>query len=1088
MQPYRLALDLGSTSLGWVVLDLSREDKNGKIRAIGIRRLGVRIFSDGRSPKDKTSLAVARRVARQMRRRRDRYLVRRENLLSALVRLGLMPADPAARRALADALDPYELRARAVTPDGVLTPDEIGRALFHLNQRRGFQGNRRTDAKDQEQGKIKAGIRRLEARLEETDQPTLGAFMRYLLTEGQSVRARLRGTGAKAEYDIYPSRALLEREFAALWQAQAPHHPALLTEAARADLHHRIFHQRPLKPVKVGKCTFIPTDERAPRALPSAQRFRLLLELANLQVIFPDRTSRPLTLEERDRVVADIRAKTRRTITFKRIRQVLKLPSAIEFSHEDAKRPELLGDVTAALLANPKHIGPRWMTLPLAEQDALVDFLLTEPNEVRVIDELVARWGLDAEAAVRVAGLALPDFHLRIGRPALALLLKTMACGSAPGPDGRPRPLRYDEAVPIAFDGKSHSDLRPDGGLSELPYYGAVLERHVAFGTGEPRDSDEKRLGRIANPTVHIGLNQVRKLVNALIKVYGPPTEVVVELARDLKQSREQRLEDMREQATNQRKNEARRALIEQAGRPVNGRNIMKVRLWEEQGPINDRCCPYTGKTISLDRLLSDEVEIDHILPFSTTLDDSVANKVVAMRFANRAKRRQPPWEAFGSSPTLGGFTYDWPAILSRAATLPGAKKWRFAEDALARFDEEGGWEARQINDTRYLARIAREYLGHVCHPDKVRASPGRLTKMLRGKWGLDSILADHNREPPEDGAADTAAPKKNRDDHRHHALDAVVIGVTDQGMVQKLANAAKTAEERDLDRFLVDLDDPWDGFREAVAERIRGVVVSHKPEHAPDGRLHEDTAYGLIAHPDQEDGFNLVVRKPLAGLTEGEVVRIRAKDLREAVGKRLAALRDKGQDHKPAMESVAMAIGGEKPWAGIRRVRLRTKEANPIRLRDLAGCPYKALIAGDIHHTDIIANAEGRWTGRAMTLFEARRLADPKTGKLPPPVLAAGERLVMQLHKNDLVRLEHGGTERVMRVVKLEPSNDRVILAEHFEGGRLTERHKDAEDRFEWLNVCYEPMRKRRARRVTVDFLGRLRDPGPPKGPSGEG
>src|SRR5690606_13039108 len=106
--PYRLALDLGSTSLGWCVIEL---DRNGD--PCGIRKMGVRLFSDGRNPKDKTSLAVARRVARQMRRRRDRTLRRRRHLLAALVRHGLMPAGTGERRAL-ERFDPYELRRRGL--------------------------------------------------------------------------------------------------------------------------------------------------------------------------------------------------------------------------------------------------------------------------------------------------------------------------------------------------------------------------------------------------------------------------------------------------------------------------------------------------------------------------------------------------------------------------------------------------------------------------------------------------------------------------------------------------------------------------------------------------------------------------------------------------------------------------------------------------------------------------------------------------------------------------------------------------------------------------------------------------------------
>ncbi|WP_168220494.1 type II CRISPR RNA-guided endonuclease Cas9 [Azospirillum thermophilum] len=326
MQPYRLALDLGTNSLGWCVLDLDRSDPP---RPKGIRRMGVRIFTDGRNPQDKNSLAVARRIARQMRRRRDRTLVRRARLMAALIRFGLMPGDRAARKAL-ERLDPFALRARGLTER--LEPQEIGRALFHINQRRGFKAMRGTgDA--EEAGKIRSGIDRLDVQMAEAGTPTLGAFFAWLRANGRSVRARLVGRGAKAEYPFYPARPMLEAEFDALWAAQARHHPELLTEEARTTLRHRIFHQRPLKPPQVGKCSLIPEDERAPRALPSAQRFRLYTELANLRIIMPDRSEWPLTVEQRDTILRAARAKpTKKAIGFKDIRKVLKLGSDVEFS------------------------------------------------------------------------------------------------------------------------------------------------------------------------------------------------------------------------------------------------------------------------------------------------------------------------------------------------------------------------------------------------------------------------------------------------------------------------------------------------------------------------------------------------------------------------------------------------------------------------------------------------------------------------------------------------------------------------------------------------------------------------------------
>src|SRR3546814_17689787 len=117
-----LGLDIGTNSIGWCLYDSD-----------SIRDIGVRIFSDGRDPKSGASLAVDRRNARAMHRRRDRYLRRRSALLQALVATGLMPVAANDARALAGC-DPYALRKRRL--DDRLDPHAFGRALFHLKDRK----------------------------------------------------------------------------------------------------------------------------------------------------------------------------------------------------------------------------------------------------------------------------------------------------------------------------------------------------------------------------------------------------------------------------------------------------------------------------------------------------------------------------------------------------------------------------------------------------------------------------------------------------------------------------------------------------------------------------------------------------------------------------------------------------------------------------------------------------------------------------------------------------------------------------------------------------------------------------------------
>lgn len=176
------AYDMGTNSVGWCVFDLNQLREPVRVIAAG-----VRIFSDGREEKSGNSLAEGRRVARGMARRRDRYKRRRKAVLRTLAEYGLMPADPRARAALvaetndakkdAPANDVYALRLRAL--DEKLSLHHFGRALFHLQQRRGFKSNRKADRKsnDNEKGAIALGSERLHLAMREARARTLGEFL-----------------------------------------------------------------------------------------------------------------------------------------------------------------------------------------------------------------------------------------------------------------------------------------------------------------------------------------------------------------------------------------------------------------------------------------------------------------------------------------------------------------------------------------------------------------------------------------------------------------------------------------------------------------------------------------------------------------------------------------------------------------------------------------------------------------------------------------------------------------------------------------------------------------------------------------------
>ena len=424
-KPYRLGLDLGSNSLGWFVVDL--EKKGDRFEPIKLGPGGVRIFPDGRDPQSKASNAVDRRMARGARKRRDRFVQRRTDLMAALIAHGLMPAEAAARTAL-EKLDPYALRKAAIKD--ALPAHHVGRALFHLNQRRGFQSNRKTDGKESEDGAIKQAASRLDAAMTEEGAATLGVFLadRHLsqpyeerqtairaelirlgkdhLTGNarkkvwakirkrlygddvlppqqapEGVRARAVITGAKASYDFYPTRDMLKAEFAAIWETQAAHHPAM-TPAARDDIHRIIFFQRPLKPAIVGKCTLDPATRpmkedpegyRAPWSHPLAQRFRILQEARNLEIRETGKGSRKLTKDQTDLVVTALLGS--KDVSFDKLRSMFKLSPEAKFNLESDRREKLDGDQTAARLSDKKGFAKVWRGLELERQIEIVQKL-----------------------------------------------------------------------------------------------------------------------------------------------------------------------------------------------------------------------------------------------------------------------------------------------------------------------------------------------------------------------------------------------------------------------------------------------------------------------------------------------------------------------------------------------------------------------------------------------------------------------------------------------------------------------------------------------------------------------------------------
>lgn len=993
---YRLALDLGTTSIGWAMLRLNQHDKPH-----AVIRAGVRIFNDGRVPKTGEALAVQRRLARQQRRTRDRSLRRKNKLINMLVRFGFFPENPAERKSL-ERLNPYELRAKGLEQQ--LKPEQFARALFHLAQRRGFKSNRKTDRGDTESGVMKAAIAETKQEIETLGCRTIGEYLYKRLQSGLGTRARLRDKpkvkgGSTKAYDLYTERSLVEKEFDVLWNVQSRFAPELFTLEKREALRDTIFHQRDLRPVKPGRCTLFPEEERAPLALPSQQRFRICQEVNNLRKIDEHLCSVELTRTEKAKLVQALSLARKKT--FEQLRKTIGYEGQFNLEDAGAGRAELKGNETSVAIG--KIIGKDWLNYSLSEQDKLVLMLLNIESESELIDKLQEEFGLSEAVAKKLSGTSLVSGYGALSRKAIDLILPFLEQG-----------MTYDKAV-AAADIPSHSDLTwqvKREVTDQLPYYGEVLQRHVGFGTGDPKDAPEVRFGKIANPTVHICLNQLRLIVNLIIKRYGRPDEVVIEVARDLKLSREKKNEIARKQKKNQEKRDQVRkeiaAILERDESLVTGEDIEKWLLWEELNPGRalDRCCPYTGKQISAVDLLSKSFEIEHILPRSRTLDDSRSNKTVSYWKANRLKSNMTPWEAREIFEAQG---WSYEDILKRAENLPPNKRYRFGADGYKIWlREDSDFLSRELTDTQYISRIAREYVSLVC-PKNTYVIPGRMTAMLRHCLDLNTILSDDD--------------KKNRNDHRHHAVDACVIGITDRSLLNKIATASARGEEMNDRRLQRTVEEPWTGFRESVRRAVERINVSHRPEHSYEGQMHDQTAYPID---------------------------------------------ENGQGWKKEVKS-----NGQTEWKKVSVIPIVSQKAAQRHgyLADGSLRPYKGYSGNSNFCIEITVNEKGKWQAEFVTTFDAYQIAR-KFGKdkLYGKESQSGHKLVMRLMKKDIVSMVDADGCRKLYLLHKFSTNGVLSFAPINESNVSA---RVAEGVFKFVSKTAGSLQKSKAKLVTLSPLG---------------
>lgn len=955
-----LGIDIGVTSVGWALMSFARDtdgrlewNENGQITEAKIIDCGVRIFPATTEGKENAPKNHNRRTARLQRRQIRRKAARREQLRKVLVDAGLLPHfdQSDSSKIFQELGDPYELRDCALS--NPLEPYKLGRVIYHLSKRRGFLSNRKS-GKEKENSIVYKGIDEIKKELESGQFRTLGQFLHK----------------QEKKRKLFTHRTMYQEEFELIWESQKKFHEILQSDQLKSKIRNIIFFQRPIKSQRnfIGKCLFEPDKKRCDMARQEAQRLRYWQDINNLKLQDPKTLDwRPLTDNERDILAQECEKK--KEITFPNVRKLLKLTKETRINLEtDGKK--FYGNRTAYEMR--KAVGKKWDSLNHEEQDRLVEELIRIDNELGLTRRLTEFWKFsDSEVqALKNAWFNLEDGYSRLSLKAIRKLLPLMNQGK-----------RYDEAA-----SEIYGDHRKVFGGEEFQKLSLP-----------PRD--------LRNPIVYKALCEVRKVVNALIREYGKPDQIRIEMARDLKLTKKQKEKLKKQARLNEKLNEEATSFFQErfglSADAVSKTDKIKYRLWKESGGL----CPYTGKSIPPDALLEGGVvDIEHIIPYSKCFDDSFANKTICDANFNRTiKKNRAPGEIFKKD------SPEYNEMLVRIKDLPPSKqrKFKMTEDEIN--SSKSDWIGRMLSDTRYICREVRGYLRELYPSDAdenkyVQVVAGGATSNLRHVWGLNAILAD--------GDVD----EKNRWDHRHHAIDAIVVALCDRGLFQFISRLAGRNREM-MKRVLAGFPEPWDNFLNDVNNAIQKIIVSHAPTRRIRGELLAKTAYG----PTNTDGV-YVVRKSLTDITDAQIKNIVDPVIKEIVELRLA------EHNGNKKEAFAYPLFHKDGKTVIESVRVfeNMSPDSLVGIPDSKGQIYKYYPHAGNHHVDIYEHID---TGERKAILVSRFHANQRNWT--PPKQSPEWKKLFSLCRNDYVKfLGNDGELKILRIQKMSIGKPVVIHA----------------------------------------------------------
>lgn len=888
---YRIGLDIGTSSIGSSIIELD-ECINPK----NIIDLGVRIFeiSEG---------AEERRLKRTARKNLIRTRKRLELLAQKLFENKLWANTSPEGTNNLKAKSPYKIRYDAI--NGRLdNPNYIGRAILHLAKHRGAGfvsaaeelEEEILDTEEKPKTKLSA-YDMMQKHLKDTSSRTIGEFFYKRIQDKKTRVIRQRKYALETNIVDYAiPRYLVKDEFHKIWDTQAQYFSQMQNPGLKQEIYDILFYERPAAPYATGKCIYFRNEARLLKAHPLSELRRIYEEVNNIRIL-NDMGKRKLTKEERDKIIDELLLKGLNAGK-QSIKKLLNIPAQQKISLVDDKV------IKAYLYSRPEFVRIEYIkNLSECDLATLVEFL-AEPinpedkngrlyNEDQLIQHLKSLLKIDDEKEIGHLLTLLPKGRSMLGLSATQIILNNLKQDVMSHREVTDRLSNTDSR----FMAEEEIARREQGKCFQLPYYGKVLQTDtqplppLAIANNPSLNLDEKEWGKIANPAVHMILNQIRLVVNEIIKIYGRPYDINIEVGRDVGLSVKKKKDLEQKQLKNEKLNDEAKKYLRDHKLFVNSQNILKYKLAKEQGWVD----AYDPK-IKIPHNFSG-MEIEHLCPQAEKGSYTYNNLCLVDKNSNLGKGDRYPYEwleiKYKNSPETIR------EILKNVRSRMPQKVWRFEPTAREEFEENGDKEEtnRYLTDTRYVTKLACRYLRSIVDCDdsdevihsRILAVKGGQTAKLRRNWNLLGLeydlmgldipryiecapywmelstgeIVDGVNRPDIDGQWKFVNKTKNpqwlpkpRIDHRHHAMDAITVACANRSLIQQMANETEMNHVH-CPLPLTTISSVGE-FRRKVIEKLKTINISHKPNHSKAGEFHEATGKTVLCL-NPENGTSII-------------------------------------------------------------------------------------------------------------------------------------------------------------------------------------------------------------------------------------